>query len=151
MLAKKFALGFGIAVLLPMLVYYGVTTFHPAPKWEDYQVEDYYERYKDADSEEKATLRKERNELQDKRDTAESIFEKKLFFVAVPVGLFAIIFGSVTSVAAIGTGLMFGGIFTLMEGYITYWDELPDSMRFISLLIAFILLMFIGYRKLSKK
>ncbi len=39
MLAKKFALAFGIAVLLPFLVYYGVSTFSPPPKhdWTCYR------------------------------------------------------------------------------------------------------------------
>lgn len=110
MLAKKFALGFGIAIILPMVIYYGVSTFSPAPKWNDYY----------------------------------------LFYVAVPLGIFAILFGAFSPIQAIGTGLMFGGIFTLTEGYFCYWSELQDWMRFLSLLIAFVVLIYIGYRKLAK-
>jgi hypothetical protein len=32
MLALQIAIGFGIAIIFPLLVYYGVSTFHPAPQ-----------------------------------------------------------------------------------------------------------------------
>ena len=150
MLAKKFALGFGIAIILPMLVHYGVSTFIPSPKWEDYQVENYYERYQNASTAEKEELRKEQTELNKKRKKIEKRFGKHTFFVAVPVGIIAIIVGSLMPIQAIGTGLMFGGIFTAIQGYCWYWSELQDWMRFLSLLAAFVILIYIGYRKLAK-
>ena len=33
--ARPFAILFGVAVAFPLLVYYGVSTFSPAPKWGD--------------------------------------------------------------------------------------------------------------------
>lgn len=149
MLAKKFALGFGVAILLPMVIHYGVTTFSPRPKWRDYQIENYYERYKRATPEEKVRLEEERSRLAKERREHERRFQKHLFFVATPMGIIAIIVGSISAVQAIGTGLIFGGIFTLMDGYIWYWTELKDWMRFLSLLIAFIIIIFIGYRKFA--
>ena len=77
-------------------------------------------------------------------------FSPALFIVAVPIGIAAIIVGALASIQAIGTGLMFGGIFTVMDGYCWYWSELQDWMRFLSLLAAFVVLIFIGYRKLAK-
>jgi len=32
MLARQIAIGFGIAIIFPLLVYYGISTIHPAPK-----------------------------------------------------------------------------------------------------------------------
>lgn len=110
MLAKKFAVGFGVAIILPMLVHYGVSTFSPRPKWQDYQMEDYYQRHKDASPEEKTRLKEERDRLNQERDKHRKRFERHLFFVAVPIGIAALIFGAIASVQAIGTGLMFGGI-----------------------------------------
>ena len=150
MLAKKFALGFGIAIILPMLVHYGVSTFSPAPKWEDRYETYSYQKYQNATPEEKVRLDKERDAVTKRWHEKEKIFQKHLFFVAVPIGLAAIIIGAVSLIQAIGTGLMFGGIFTLVDGYCWYWSELQDWMRFLSLLAAFIVLVFIGYRKLAK-
>jgi len=150
MLAKKIALGFGIAIILPMLIHYGVSTFTPRPSWRDYQVDNYYQEHKNASDLEKTKLEAQRKELYEKRRIDEQRFQRHLFFVAVPIGIAAIIIGSIIAIQAVGTGLMFGGIFTLADGYICYWSELPDFMRFISLLVAFVVLIFIGYRKLAK-
>jgi len=150
MLAKKFALGFGIAIILPMLVHYGVSTFSPSPKWQDRYNTYSYQKYQNATPEEKIKLDQERDAATKRWQEKEKIFQRHLFMVAVPIGLAAIIIGAVSIIQAIGTGLMFGGIFTLVDGYCWYWSELQDWMRFLSLLVAFIVLVFIGYRKLAK-
>lgn len=151
MLAKKFALGFGIAIILPMVIFYGVSTFSPPPKWNDYRVSNYYERHRDAAPEEKRQLEAEQNLLKEQRNAAEEKFQRSLFWVAVPLGIIAIILGAFLSVQAIGTGLMFGGIFSVCEGYITYWSKLSDGLRFLSLLVALVVLVVIGYKKLENK
>jgi hypothetical protein len=148
MLAKKFALGFGIAIILPMLVHYGVSTFSPAPKWSDRY--SYYSQDKNATLEEKAKIEQDRKEAARIWDEKQKAFQSHLFFVAVPVGIITIILGAFAPIQAIGTGLMFGGIFTLSEGYMCYWSALQDWMRFLSLLTAFCVLIYVGYRKLAK-
>ena len=150
MLAKKFALGFGIAIVFPMMIHYGVSTFSPQPKWRDYQIKNYCERYKEAAPQGKKKLRAERNKLEEQRKKAEKSFQKHLFFVAVPLGIIAIVAGAFLSIQAIGTGLMFGGIFSVCDGYANYWYELGDPLKFASMLIAFIVLIFVGYKKLEK-
>jgi hypothetical protein len=138
MLSKKFALGFGIAIALPLLIYYGVSTFSPPPKWQDYQPKGTF-------------VREEQERLAQQYHVQAQRFARHLFFVATPLGIAAIIFGAVTAVEAIGTGLMFGGIFTVIEGYFWYWSELPPWMRFLSLLVAFGILIFIGYRQFARQ
>ena len=36
MLAKKFALAFGVAVVFPAMIHYAVSSFSPEPRWSDY-------------------------------------------------------------------------------------------------------------------
>ncbi len=150
MLAKKFALGFGIAIIFPMLVHYGVSTFSPAPKWNERYKYYSHEEYQKATPEQKAKIEKDRKIAEENWKAKEKAFQSNLFFVAVPAGILAIIVGVFSPIQAIGTGLMFGGIFTLTEGYMCYWSELQDWMRFLSLLTAFIVLIIVGYRKLAK-
>ena|SRR3989338_4145933 len=150
MLAKKFGFGFGIAIILPMLVHYGVSTFSPAPKWETSYTSNYYQ-YQNATPEEKEKLQIEDNKRQEKYRQHRKTFERHLFYVAAPVGVAAIIVGAGLTVQAVGAGLIFGGIFTLIDGYCWYWSELQDWMRFLSLLMAFIVLIGIGYAKASEK
>lgn len=151
MLAKKFALGFGIAIVFPMMIHYGVSTFSPQPKWKDYQIENYYEKHERATPEEQKKLEDEKNQLKEEREKSEKRFQKHLFFVAVPLGIITIIVGAFLSIQAIGTGLMFGGIFSVCDGYFNYWYELADPLKFASMLLAFVVLIFVGYKKLEKR
>ncbi len=151
MIAKKIVVGFGISVLLPLLVYYAVATFCPKPKYEDYQIKHYYEKLERANEDEIINLEKERGELEKQYEEKEKIFEKNLFFVAIIMGLISIIIGFKIKNYTIGTGLILGGIFTLIDGYYSYWYELEYWMKFISVLIAFPILIFVGHYQLSKK
>jgi hypothetical protein len=140
MIAKKFALAFGIAVVFPAMIHYGVSTFSPEPRWPEYHlgplIDSNSAEYQRKDAEYKA---------------AENVFEKHLFAVAVPLGLITLAAGAFLPVAAIGTGLMFGGILSVTDGYFNYWSELSAQLKFFSLLAAFIVLLVVGYRKLEKK
>ena len=69
----------------------------------------------------------------------------------MPLGLITLVVGAFLSVPAIGTGLMFGGIFSVTDGYFNYWSELSAQLKFFSLLAAVIVLLIVGYRKLEKK
>ena len=140
MLAKKFALAFGISVVFPAMIHYGVATFSPEPRWQDYHVAPLI----DLNS---AEYQKKNAEYR----TAEKAFEKHLFAVAVPLGLIIVIVGAFLPIPAIGTGLMFGGIFSVCDGYFNYWSELSAQLKFLSLLAAFIVLLVVGYKKLEKK
>ncbi len=151
MLAKRIALGFGIALVFPLLIHYGVSTLITQPKWEDYQIENYYEQHQRATPEEQKKMEIEKSKLDKKWKETNNRFTKHLYFVAVPLGIIALIAGAFLSTQAIGTGLMFGGIFSISNGYYHYWYELPDPLKFASMLLAFIVLLFIGYKKLDNK
>jgi len=114
MLARKIALGFGIAVVFPMLLHYGVSTFTPQPKWQDYQVQGVFDPH--ASPEEKAKRQAEQQKKQEERKSAEKRFQQHLFLVAVPLGLVALVVGAFLRLPALGTGLMFGGIFSVGDG-----------------------------------
>ena len=149
MLAKKIALGFGVAIVFPMLLHYGVSTWTPQPRWNLYDLQQPYNPQ--ATPEEKAQQQAELQKKDQERRVAEKRFQQHLFAVAVPLGLVALLVGAFLRLPAIGTGLMFGGIFSICDGYFNYWSELADILKFVSLLVAFLLLLFLGYRRLEKK
>ena len=140
MLAKKFALAFGIAVVFPAMIHYAVSSFSAEPRWSDYHTTALIDRnsaeYQKKDADYRA---------------AEQAFEQHLFAVAVPLGLITIVVGAFLPIPAMGTGLMFGGIFSVCDGYFNYWSELSAQLKFFSLLAAFIVLLVVGYKKLEKK
>lgn len=150
LLAKKFAVGVGIAIIFPMMIHYGVRTFSPPPDWRDYRAPmPVYEESMTPEAKKLNWEEMERREAERRKE--ETRFQKHLFYVAAPAGVIAILAGSFIAVQAVGAGLMFGGIFALIDGYRNYWSELPDAMRFVSLIAAFLVLLFIGWRKIGNK
>jgi hypothetical protein len=140
MIAKKFALAFGIAVVFPAMVHFGVSTFSPEPRWQDYTVGPLIDHNSTAYASKEA-----------ERRAAERSFEKHLFAIAVPLGLVAMIAGAFLAVQAVGTGLMFGGIFSICDGYANYWGELSAHWKFLSLLATFVVLLVVGYLKVERR
>ena len=147
----KIAVGFGVAVVFPMLVHYGVSTFSPPPKWDDYRLPEWERLNESATAAERLALDAERQAIQAVWEEKSITFARHLFWVAVPIALAGLIVGSMLKVPTIGIGLIFGAIFTLIDAYGNYWEYLPHGLRFVSLLVAFAALVIIGYRQFSTK
>lgn len=148
--AKNFAIGFAIAVILPCVVHYGVMSFSFAAKYGSCSERQHLEQegVKDPDAPaNKAVASALKAEYQKGR----GIFNKHLFYIAVPAGIFSVAAGLMIPIPGIGTGFMFGGLLTLLYGFFTYWDDLPVQVRFVSLLFGLILFVVIGWVKYRKK
>lgn len=141
--AKRFAIAFGIAVALPVLINVGVDIFSKAPVYSDYHhgAQPYETR--------NAAQQQQFDKDQAAFDRAETVYQDRLFAVAVPVGLLAIIFGSLMGATAVSPGLMFGGIFSVVEGFEFCWDKVPEPVRFASLLVTLALLIYIGIKRID--
>lgn len=135
MLARQFAIGFGIAIVFPLLVYYGVRTFHSPPKWDT-------EVYSSPMTAEDRQRQRERRDAYTARSKE---FARVLIIVATPLGIAAILLGTFVSMPAVGTGLILGGILTVAHGYWGYWNYADDWLRFVSLILGFAVLLFVAY------
>ena len=80
---------------------------------------------------------------------------KKVFFLALPLGLTVIILGAfVFGLEAVGAGLMGGGVGTLIYGGGAYWPYSENWIRFLISLIGLIILIWLIYyfnNKIGKK
>lgn len=144
---KKFALAFGIAIIFPMMLYYGVSSFSPPPDWQAF----YKEYHNSAGVEEEKEREAERLAEEARLTEQERHFEARLFFVSVPMGIIAIIAGTLIPLQAVGTGLLFGGVLSITRGCWGYWTEIPEPLRFASLVVALIVLVVAGYKKLDNR
>jgi hypothetical protein len=149
MLARQIAIGFGIAIVFPLLIYYGVTTFSPAPKLADFYTAPPFNA--NATPQERQEHNEKSQAGMKAYNEAAKAFAARLLYVSAPLGYAAILFGAFTSIAAVGTGLIFGGLFSVAIGYWEYWAHLENWLRFVSLLVALAVLLFIGYRKLPRR
>ena len=133
-------------MVFPLLIYYGVSTFSPAPKLADFYTAPPYNA--NATPQERQANAEKEQARQKAYNEAAKVFAERVLYVAAPLGYAAILFGAFTSVSAVGTGLIFGGVFSVVTGYWGYWTYLEDWLRFISLILALAVLLFVGYRKL---
>src|SRR5713226_4040912 len=108
MLARQIAIGFGIAVIFPLLVYYGVRTFHPAPNRANY-FSAYVPPAPTATAQERKDYADKQRQERESYDTAAKAFARVLILVTTPLGVAAILIGAFLPIHAIGTGLIFGG------------------------------------------
>lgn len=146
MLARQIAIGFGIAMIFPLLVFYGVSTFYPAPKLGDTGTECMYRAV--TPDQRVECLQKQRAALE-VYTAANKEFTWRLIIVATPLGVAAILIGAYLPFHAIGTGLISGGIFTVAFGYWSYWQYIENWARLVSLLLGFVILLFLGCRGLA--
>ena len=146
MKAQLFAIGLGIALLLPLAVYTGVNIADPPPEWDKYDYTEFQQRRSEAKSkEEKERIREEEQRLKKKLEAEEAQHQKLVFYVSFPVGMLAVIAGTLVAARVIGAGLMFGGIFLLAGGCYSYWDKMTALVRFGSVLLALTVFIMLGY------
>ena len=165
MLARKIILGFGFAVLMPMLIHYGIDVFAPMPSWREEASSSHYQQLNRLrEDERRATSDGERTRIraqidqlqnqQDARNTGRQAQQEQSgrihFFVGAPLGILVTLLGSFVRAQAIGGGLMLGGIFTFTGGCAWYWADLSRPGRFAVLLVAFAVLLWVGYQRLAE-
>ncbi|GIU68337.1 MAG: hypothetical protein KatS3mg001_187 [Candidatus Pacearchaeota archaeon] len=80
---------------------------------------------------------------------------RNVFFVAIPLGIILLIFGSYFfKLESVGAGLMAGGLGTLIYGSGAYWPYTENIIRFFISLLGLILLISLAYyfnKKINKK
>lgn len=124
------AIGIGIMILVPLVTNVGTELIFKRPSfdWDAYPADS--KEYKDA---------KDQYESENRR------YKTNYFYVTSSVGIVSIIVGIIAP-ATLGMGFVLGGVFSLVLGYMTAWDVLSDVFKFMTLLVALILLVLGSFR-----
>ena len=149
-MAKKIILGFGIAVVFVAVVHYGFYAFFPRPNQENYQIKNYWERYNGASLGEKVALEREKNAKDKLFKEARQGWAGKYFYIGLSIGILVVIIASLVKSPSVGSGLLAGGILVLIESYGHYWGYMPNVSKFLSLCAVFIILVWLGYRRIER-
>jgi hypothetical protein len=144
MLGRQIAIGFGVAIIFPMLIYYGVSTFSPPPNLRDVVQT---ENRPGATPEQRGEPANKHKTVTTSYEEASRLFSLRLLCVAAPLGYAAILLGSFRMSSGLGAGFMFGGILSVVDGYLLYWSYIENWLPFVSLLVALALLIFVSYRQ----
>ncbi len=82
--------------------------------------------------------------------SASEVYNRNVFIVLVIAGVIALAAGLfIKAATAVSTGLIFGGVVSLIVGTVRYWSNMQEYLRFVILGIALIILIWIGYRRLK--
>lgn len=141
-LGLRIAIVIGIGLLFPTVIYYGVATFEGRPERPRYEGVDL------KTPEQRQKILKENQQKRDAYKQAQKRFANSLFWVAVPLGLVACLFGLIRQLGDVGTGFLIGGLIAVGEGHFGSWRYITDDLRFYSLVVGLIVLLFVGYRRL---
>jgi len=147
MLARQIAIGFGVALVLPLLIFYGVSTFAHRPLWNEFHKATAVYNPK-ATLEERAAIAEKQKAENAAYFKATQVFSLRLLLVSAPLGYLAIFIGAFGTPSGLRTGLIFGGIFSVTNGYWWCWSFVQDWLHFIALLLALAMLAFVAYKQL---
>ena len=170
---KNIVLGVAIFFLAMFVGIYGISTlYEKAPQYEDYCPQINSEQQCIANN---GTWVNYTNEVIDGRaikpvpggycdnyqkcskewDTAQENYRRKVFIVAIPLGVIVIAIGAlVFGLEAVGAGLMAGGVGIILYGAGGYWQYAKDAIKFVLSLLGLIIVIWLAYyinRKWGKK
>ena len=148
MLAKRIAIIIGIAVLLPLTVFFGVNLIDAPSDYIQVTEVKFAEHKSEAKTNaEKRKVAEEETQRNAFQQAAEKRHNRALFYVAYPIGLLAFLIGGFVNLRADSLGLMYGGMLTLGEGCYSNWDNMDRYVRFAALVIALAAILICGYVK----
>ncbi|MBI5150093.1 MAG: hypothetical protein HZA28_04895 [Candidatus Omnitrophica bacterium] len=139
-------IGVVIACLLPILLDNSVKAITLPPNYRDYLNLDYFERVDKATPQERVKLNEERLYNIEQREAHDNRVAQRLFMITLPIGMIVIVMGGVLRVGPIGSGLMLGGLLSIIHSYNAYWEKLPNELAVISLLPVLIMVVVTGSR-----
>ncbi len=155
-MVKRFALSLVIAILFPMLIHFGARVLAPPFPVTNYPIYQQSFNANAQESKEKFTAYQTKmKQAMTDNTTLMKIYTNKLakiaLFFMIPMGFVAVLIGILLRIEAIGSGLMLGGILTIIDGYITYMPSSTPLGNFITLLFIFIVVIVFAWKSLGNK
>ncbi len=171
---KNIVLGLGIFIVYFLVLLYGIQTFFPEPKYEDYCTYRYPSIYRDpgvnctyppelAAKEQacyaiKGEFRQEFNnngcviggycdECGINYQNALSDYNTKVFWISLIAGLVTLIIGyGILSIEPVGSALMASGVLAVIYGSVRNWQNFTSAIKFGLLLFVLVVLILLAVR-----
>jgi len=152
-LIKQLIVWVAVAALLPLTSVAGATLLHPKTALKDLTARQQRIQQATYDTKDVAARENSRDEAERVRKQIEDeqrAFYRAMFWVGFPIGFAALVAGLFLRVVPVGTGLAFGGLCTLTAGCYSYWNDMGDGLRFVSLLVVLLTVTAVGLLKFGR-
>ncbi len=137
-----------IAIIFALFVGYGIDTFYESPEYDDFcnkSTRLHPVKLNQTDMEE---FNEKQNQCWEQYDLACEPYERNVFIITLIIGIIAVFFGSfVLKIESVSSGIMAGGVLTIIYGTLRYWGDMHKYLRFTVLTMVLIILIWIGYKK----
>lgn len=124
-LARQWVLGLGIAILFPLSVFLLLNVLEPVPRWENYQIADYAERYKAArENSEREALVAERRTLNSEFARDQERWARRHSGLVTGVLVITLLGAATLANRVAAAGLMGGMLVLFFAVLVRHWAEL---------------------------
>lgn len=165
---KKIALAISLVIILNVFFNVGVETFYKMPRWDEYCPQSLYSQaHVDKVSCETAGGAWSENQsgkiagepagwcdpnftCQKNHNQQLSVYNRNVFVVLTALGaltLVASLFANLPN--AVSSGLLYGGVLSMIIGTVRFWSEMQDYLRFAVTGVVLIVLVAIGIKKMK--
>ena len=149
MIVVRFLYAVAIAVLLILLVIFGVEAFYPEPPYPQHPE---YPTVSHEDPEWQQIWdewQQEREKVDEAYRQELAVYHRSVFLVILPLGVVFAIGGTFVrrKLDIFGAGLILGGMGTMILAVVP--SELDDLFRFAGIAVALVVLIFVGFRVFS--
>lgn len=164
---KNLAIGIAIMILTLFVVMYGINIFYSQPEYEDFcnMSKPYYFTTTEKSCIEAGGRWEKFTEPQQIKDanatgycdqyyhcsqdfeTADKEYHKNIFLLTLPLGIIILLIGMfLFRLEAVGSGLMGGGILSIIYGIGGYWRYSAEVLKFSLSLAGLIIIIFAAYK-----
>lgn len=165
---KKLAMALSIVIILNVFFNVAIDTFYKMPNWENYCKPELnsvsYENKKTCEDaggmwSENMGYPKEvgatgycnaQYTCQKEYGDASSVYNRNVFVVLTALGAVTIILALFAALpSSVSSGLLYGGLLSLIIGTVRFWSDMDDYIRFVVTGVVLILLITIGVKKMK--
>lgn len=156
---KNVVLGIGIVVVFALVLWQGIQAFYPSPQWEDYCESSRIEplMIKNENITQEFCIEEGGrwqngycdyySQCQEEYNEARSAHSQVAFFISIIVALIAVVLGfTLLQVEPVGSALIGSGVWAIFYGTVINWSNFTTVIRFVLLLVALVLLIWIAFR-----
>ncbi len=146
--SKKNILTISIMIIFVLFIGYGIETFYSSPKYYDFCNDTrYYDEIEKNDSNNSISL-KEQEACFNEYDLVRERYNRNVFIIALFIGLAALLAGAlVLKTETVSSGIMGGGVLTIIYGTLIFWGNMSKYIRFAVLAFVLFILIWLGYKK----
>lgn len=165
---KKLAMALSIVIILNVFFNVAIDTFYKMPDWQSYCPETLnsvsYEKKQMCEDaggmwNENMGYPKEvgvtgycnvQYTCQKEYNDATSVYNRNVFVALTALGALTIVIALFSSIPnAVSSGLLYGGVLSLIIGTMRFWSDMDDYIRFVVTGVVLILLITIGVKKMK--